>query len=165
MAPKLDPNQVKVICLRAIGGEAGAASSLAPKVGPLGLAPKKVGDDIAKETKDWKGLKVTVQLTIQNRIAKVAVVPSAAALCIRALKEPPRDRKKVKNVKHNGDLPINEIYEIARVMRPRSLAKEFVGTVKEMLGTASSVGCTVNGKDPRDVQKEIDAGTIVVPAK
>ncbi len=46
----------------------GAASSLAPKIGPLGLSPKKVGEDIAKETaRDWKGLRVTVKLTVQNR--------------------------------------------------------------------------------------------------
>ena len=38
---------------------------------------------------------VTVQLTIQNRQARVEVVPSASALIIKALKEPPRDRKKV----------------------------------------------------------------------
>ena len=62
-------------------------------------SPKKVGDDIAKATGDWKGLKITVRLTIQNRQAKVDVVPSASALIIKALKEPPRDRKKVKNGK------------------------------------------------------------------
>ena len=60
-------------------------------------SPKKVGDDIAKATQDWKGLKVTVKLTVQNRQAKIEVVPSAASLIIRALKEPPRDRKKQKN--------------------------------------------------------------------
>ena len=60
-------------------------------------SPKKVGDDIAKATTEWKGLKVTVKLTIQNRQAKVEVVPSASSLIIKALKEPPRDRKKVKN--------------------------------------------------------------------
>ena len=37
---------------------------------------------------------------MQNRQAKVEVVPSAAALIIRALKEPPRDRKKVKHGKY-----------------------------------------------------------------
>ena len=38
-----------------------------------------------------------MKLTIQNRQAKVEVVPSASSLIIRALKEPPRDRKKVKH--------------------------------------------------------------------
>jgi len=59
--------------------------------------PKKVGDDIAKATSDWKGLRVTVALTIQNRVATVKVLPSASSLIVKALKEPPRDRKKVKN--------------------------------------------------------------------
>ena len=52
----------------------------------LSQAPKKVGEDIAKATGDWKGLRITVQLTIQNRQATVAVVPSASSLVIRALK-------------------------------------------------------------------------------
>lgn len=55
------------VYLRAVGGEVGATSSLAPKIGPLGLSPKKVGDDIAKCSKDWKGLRITVKLTVQNR--------------------------------------------------------------------------------------------------
>ena len=40
-----------------------------------------------------------MKLTVQNRQAKIEVVPSAASLIIRALKEPPRDRKKQKNGK------------------------------------------------------------------
>jgi len=71
MPPKMDPNEIKLVYLRAVGGEVGATSTLAPKIGPLGLSPKKVGDDIAKATGDWKGLKITVCLTIQNRQAKV----------------------------------------------------------------------------------------------
>lgn len=99
MPPKFDPNEIKIVYLRCVGGEVGATSALAPKVGPLGLSPKKIGEDIAKATGDWKGLKVTCKLTIQNRVAKIDVVPSAASLIIKELKEPPRDRKKVKNGK------------------------------------------------------------------
>lgn len=39
--------------LRATGGEVGSSATLAPKIGPLGLSPKKVGEDIAKATGDW----------------------------------------------------------------------------------------------------------------
>ncbi|GMH07111.1 hypothetical protein Nepgr_008951 [Nepenthes gracilis] len=122
MPPKFDPTQVVDVYVRVTGGEVGAASSLAPKIGPLGLSPKKIGEDIAKETaKDWKGLRVTVKLTVQNRQAKVNVVPSAAALVIKALKEPERDRKKTKNIKHTGNISLDDVIEIARVMRPRIL--------------------------------------------
>ncbi|KAL0279096.1 UNVERIFIED_CONTAM: hypothetical protein PYX00_000720 [Menopon gallinae] len=163
MPPKFDPTEIKTVYLRCVGGEVGATSSLAPKIGPLGLSPKKVGDDIAKATADWKGLKITVCLTIQNRQATISVVPSAASLIIKALKEPPRDRKKVKNIKHNGNLSFDEIVNIARTMRNRSMSRKLEGTVKEILGTCQSVGCTVEGKPPHDVIDQINQGEMAVP--
>ncbi|CAK0732313.1 60S ribosomal protein L12B [Coccomyxa viridis] len=164
MAPKFDPSQLVEVYVRATGGEVGAASSLAPKIGPLGLSPKKIGEDIAKETaKEWKGLRVTCKLSVQNRIAKVSVIPSAAALVIKALKEPVRDRKKEKNIKHSGNLELDTIIEIARVMRDRSCARKLKGTVKEILGTCVSVGCTVDHEDPREIQNKLDEGEIDVP--
>jgi large subunit ribosomal protein L12e len=50
-------------------------------------------------------------------------------------------------------------------MRERSMAKSLKGTVKEMLGTAFSVGCTVNGKSPKDLCEDIDEGTVSIPEK
>ncbi|KAL0426403.1 UNVERIFIED_CONTAM: 60S ribosomal protein L12 [Sesamum latifolium] len=137
MPPKFDPTQVVDVFVRVTGGEVGAASSLAPKIGPLGLSLRKS--------------------------AKVTVVPSAAALVIKALKEPERDRKKTKNIKHNGNISLDDVIEIAKVMRPRSMAKDLGGTVKEILGTCVSVGCTVDGKDPKDLQQEITDGDVEIP--
>merc|ERR1712146_263515 len=51
---------------------------------------------------------------VKNRVATVFVTPSVATRLIRALKEPPRDRKKVKNVKHNGNVAFSEVLKIAR---------------------------------------------------
>merc|ERR1712149_118614 len=163
MPPKFDPNEVKVIHLRATGGEVGATSTLAPKIGPLGLSPKKVGEDIAKATGDWKGLKVTVKLTIQNRQATVSVVPAASSLIIKALKEPPRDRKKVKNIKHDGNITWDDILSAARTMRERSMAKDLAGVCRELLGTAHSIGCTVDGEHPHDLIEKIRDGELEVP--
>mmetsp|Transcript_16367 Transcript_16367/g.18962 ORF Transcript_16367/g.18962 Transcript_16367/m.18962 type:complete len:166 (-) Transcript_16367:25-522(-) len=156
MAPKFDPNEVKVVFLRQYGGEQAPSSVLAPKVGPLGMSPKKVGDDIVKGTSQWKGIRVTVKLTIQNRAAKVDVEPNATSLIIKALKEPLRDRKKTKNIKHSGNLTKNVFLDICRQMRKKSLAKEFKGTAKEILGTCFAVGCTVDGQKPGALQQAID---------
>ena len=38
MPPKFDPTEIKIVCLRAVGGEVGATATLAPKIGPLGNA-------------------------------------------------------------------------------------------------------------------------------
>ena len=160
--PGFDPEAVHYIFMKVVGGEVAPAAALTPKCSPIGMPPKKVGEDIQKATKDWKGLKVEVEIRIQNKQSTVTVMPTAAPLILKALKEPARDRKKTKNVVHNGKLKISDIIGIAKLMREKSFSAEFSGTVKEILGTCVSIGCTVDGKDPRAVQKEIDEGTIEV---
>ena len=36
-------------------------------------------------------------------------------------------------------------------MRARSVSKNLAGVIKEILGTAQSVGCTVDAQDPHDI--------------
>jgi len=163
MPPKGASDEVKEVMVKVIGGEPAPGATLAPKVGPLGLNPKKIGDDIAKATKDWKGLRVTCKLLVQNRQATVVVIPSASALVIQALKEPVRDKKKEKNIKHNGNISKDDLIRIARTMRERSMAATLAGTCKEILGTCVSVGCTCDGQDPRAIQSQIDDGTYEIP--
>ncbi|CAD7682025.1 unnamed protein product [Nyctereutes procyonoides] len=74
--------------------------------------------------------------------AQTEVVPSASALIIKALKEPPRDRKKQKNIKHT---------------------RELSGTIKEILGIAPSVGCNVDDHHPHDIIDGINSIAVECP--
>ena len=107
--------------IRVTGGEVGAVSSLSPKIGL------------------W-----VFQV-------KVIIFLSATALVIKSLKEPEHDRKKTKNIKHIGNISLDVVLEIAKTMRPRSMAKDLSDTVREILGTYVSVGCTIYGKNPKDL--------------
>lgn len=149
--------------MKAVGGEVGSSAALAPKLGPLGLSPKKVGEDIQKATMEWKGIKVMVRLSVVNRVATPTLVPTASALILKELKEPPRDRKKVKNVKHSGNITLDSVINMARILRAKSMARKLRGTVLEVLGTAFSVGCTVNGVSPKEIQEDIKANKITIP--
>jgi large subunit ribosomal protein L12e len=40
------------------------------------------------------------------------------------------------------------------------MSRELKGTVKEILGTAFSVGCQVDGQSPKEITKQIDDGEI-----
>ena len=62
------------------------------------------------------------------------------------------EHAQVKHIKHDGNVTLDQVIDIARAMRERSMARTLAGTVKEMLGTCNSVGCTVNGQSPRDIQ-------------
>jgi len=80
-------------------------------------------------------------------------------------KSPRGTGKKNKNVKHNGNIALDDVIEIMRVMRSHSMAKDLSRSIKEILRTCVSVGCTVYGKDPKDLQQEIFDGDIEVPLK
>ncbi len=79
--------------------------------------------------------------------------PTASLLLIKARGE---DR--------TGNVSLEDVFQIARVLRPKSLAATYQGTVKEILGTAKSIiGLTVNGQDPLEVTRAVESGAIVVP--
>lgn len=61
---------------------------------------------------------------------------------------------------YNGDLKFDDVLKIAKTMREakKSMAKGLDGTVKEVLGTCISLGCTVEKKSPKDVTAEINKG-------
>jgi len=40
-------------------------------------------------------------------------------------------------------------------MRPRSMARELKGTVKEIVGTCQSVGCTIDGDSATDMLQKV----------
>ncbi|CAG8731785.1 4194_t:CDS:2, partial [Racocetra fulgida] len=129
----VDPNEIKIIYLRATGGEVGAYSTLARKL---------VGEDIVKATADWKGLCVMFKLTIQNCQAAFSVVPSASSL---ALKELPSDHKKEKKNKHSGNIILDKV-----------IVKTLKGTVKKILGICNRVGYTVDGQSLKDSSDSIE---------
>ena len=60
-----------------------------------------------------------------------------------------------KNIRHSGNLSLDDVIEIARIMRDRSCAKQLKGTVKEILGTCRSVGCTVEHEDPSEMHAKV----------
>eukprot|EP00828_Plagiopyla_frontata_P044744 TRINITY_DN740_c0_g1_i4.p1 TRINITY_DN740_c0_g1~~TRINITY_DN740_c0_g1_i4.p1 ORF type:complete len:192 (-),score=9.35 TRINITY_DN740_c0_g1_i4:104-679(-) len=99
MPPKVNPAELKIIQVKVFGGEAGPASTLAPKLGPLGLNAKKIGEDIIKIGGQMKGIRQMIQLKVQNRQAEISVLPTASTLLIQQLGEPPRDRKKSEKCK------------------------------------------------------------------
>lgn len=63
---------------------------------------------------------------------------------------------------HNGNITLEDVKSIAKVMRPRSMARKFSGTVLEILGTCVSIGCTVDGEDPRDWQTKVKDGEVEI---
>ena len=57
-----------------------------------------------------------------------------------------------------GDLTFEQIKNVVEAKKDRFLDKTYKASVKTVLGTALSVGLTVEGEDPRLIQQRIDNG-------
>ena len=150
----------KVVELLINGGEATAGPPLGPALGPLGLNIMAVVNKINELTKDYAGMKVPVKVAVdpENKTFEVTVgTPTASALIVAELKI--EKGSGTPNTAKVGNLTMEQIVRIAKIKRPELLARTLTGAAKEILGTCVSIGATAEGKDPREVQKEIDEGT------
>jgi len=149
----------KIVDLLVSGGQATAGPPLGPALGPLGVNTMAVVTKINELTKDYAGMKVPVKVAVdvENKTFEVNIgTPTASALIVSELKI--EKGSATPNTAKVGDLTMEQVVRIAKVKRPQLLASTLKGATKEMLGTCVSMGVTVEGKDPREVQTEIDQG-------
>ncbi len=141
------------------GGQATAGPPLGPALGPLGVNVLAIVNRINEVTKDYAGMKVPVKVIVDPETKEFEVTvgtPTASALIVSELKiEKGSGSPKATKV---GDLSMEQLVKIAKMKRVQLLAADTKRAAKEILGTCVSMGVTVEGKDPREVQKEIDEG-------
>jgi large subunit ribosomal protein L11 len=149
----------KVVELLVSGGQATAGPPLGPALGPLGINIMAVVNKINELTQDYAGMKVPVKVSVdtENKTFEVTVgTPTASALIVAELKI--EKGSGTPNTQKVGNLTMAQVLKIAKIKRAELLAKTLQGSAKEILGTCISMGVTVEGKDPREVQREIDEG-------
>jgi large subunit ribosomal protein L12e len=161
--PTVIDTEMKFVNLKVVGGEPPSNAVLSAKLSAYGCNPKKAGEEIAKQTKEYTNIRLYVKLSIQAReIKQVELLPTSSSLIIKDLKEPVRQRRKVKGSvhKHTGNLSYEQVKTIAKKMSHKTLSREMKGTIKEVLGTCLAVGITVDGKNPKEVTKDVDSGKL-----
>ncbi len=144
------------------GGKASPGPPLGPAIGPLGLNVKQVVDEINKATKDYAGLEVPVKLIVEDdRSFDVEVgIPPVTALVKKELG--------VEKGSHNpgtepvGNLTLDQIKSIAEIKQEEFLSYDLKSAVKEVLGTCITIGVTIDGKNPKQIQKEIEEGSVEI---
>ncbi len=140
------------------GGAASAGPPLGPALGPLGVNIGAIIKEINDKTKEFKGIKVPVKVIVNKETKEfrieVGTPPVAELLKKRA--GITKGRKEKGEIA--GNVSLDDVIAIAKSIRDKSRGKTLKATVKEVLGTALSVGITCDGKNPREVIKEINEG-------
>ena len=142
------------------GGKATAGPPLGPALGPLGVNIMQVINTINEKTKQFAGMKVPVKVIVDPKTKQFEIevgTPPATALILKEVgAEKGSGSPKSKKV---GNLSMDQIIKIAKMKYDALLGKDLKSKVKEIVGSCVSVGVTVDGKSPKEIQKEIDKGT------
>lgn len=141
------------------GGSASAGPPLGPELGPLPTNVGEVVSAINEKTADFEGMEVPVDVIVDTETGdfeiEVGKPPMAALIkdeigLASGSGEP--------NVNKVADMEFETACKVARMKASDLLAMDLRGAVKEVIGSAQSMGVTVDGKDAYEVQQEIDEG-------
>ena len=152
-------SEKKVVKALIGGGQATAGPPLGPALGPLGVNVLAIVNKINEVTKQYAGMKVPVQITVNTETKEFEVsvgTPTTSALIVSELGV--EKGSGVPKTEKIGNLSMQQAVKIAKVKHSELLARTLKSAVKEILGSCVSMGVTVEEKDPREVQKEIDEG-------
>ncbi|MBD3214914.1 MAG: 50S ribosomal protein L11 [Candidatus Lokiarchaeota archaeon] len=141
------------------GGSASGGPPIGPAVGPTGINIKDVIDKINEETQMFKGLSVPVRIICDPETKQFEIfieTPSTASLLMKELGASQGSSNCIEE--KIGDLTLEQIKSVVEAKKDTFLEKTYKAAVKSVLGTALSVGATIEGEDPRTIQQRIDNG-------
>ena len=141
------------------GGKATAAPPLGPALGPTGVNIGQVVADINKKTADFKGMQVPVSVEVDTDSKTYTITlgtPPASAL----IKKETGIQKGAgaHATETPGDLTIEQAVKIAKMKSDGLLGKNLKQRVKEIIGSARSMGLTVEGMHPAEANAALAQG-------
>lgn len=140
------------------GGRATASPPIGPALGPLGVNVKAIIEKVNELTKEYNGVQVPIKIIIDdNKSFTIKVgVPPTSALIKQELKIETGSGKPNENFV--GNLTIKQLTKIAKMKKNDSLAKNVKNVAKEIVGTCSSLGVTIEGLKSKDAILAINSG-------
>lgn len=146
------------------GGKATTGPPIGPALGPLGLNLGQVIKDINEKTKAFQGMQVPVTIIVTDSQAKkydikVGIPPTSALLKKEIGIEKGAGKRKEAVA---GNATMENVKNVAKMKMESMLSTNLKSAVLEVIWSCVSLGVTVEGKDPREVQKLIKEGKIEV---
>ncbi len=141
------------------GGKASAGPPLGPALGPLGVNIMQIINTINEKTKQFDGMKVPVKVLVDPKTKDFEIevgTPPASSLIFKELG---LEKGSGSAGTHKvGNLTVDQAIKVAKMKYENLLGKELKHKTKEVIGTCVSIGVTVEGKKPQEIQKAIDEG-------
>lgn len=134
------------------GGDMKPGPAIAQQLGPMGINIGKVISEVNDFTKSFKGMKVPVELDVNEKTRNFTVYVSSPPTSELLKKELDIEKGTNKNKEIKvANASIEDIIKIAKIKFPNMLDKNLKSAVKSVLGTAASIGILVENKNPIEV--------------
>jgi len=148
-----------IIKLLIEGGDMKPSPAIAQQLGPMGVNMGKVISTVNDQTKHFKGMKIPVELDVNEKTKDFTIKTSSPPTSELIKKElnlekGSNDHKLIKV----GNASIEDIIKIALIKHSDMLEKEFKTAVKSILGTCASVGILVENKNPNELIVDLVEG-------
>lgn len=141
------------------GGEMKPGPALSQKLGPMGINVSQVMQRVNEATKDFKGLKVPVELDIDASTREFEVEVFSPPVSELLKKELGVEKGSgVQKKLYVGNMSIEQIISISKTKLPNLLSRDLKSAVKTIVGTCVSLGILVESKSAVEVEQEIDEG-------
>ncbi len=148
-----------IIKLLVDGGAMQPGPALAQKIGPLGLNVGQIIQQVNDATKNFKGLKVPVEISVEPSTKKIEVSVSSPSVAELLKKELGLDKGSGLQKKQKiANASIEQIIFIAKTKQNDLLCKDLKSSVKTIIGTCVSLGILVENQSASEVGKLIDEG-------
>ncbi len=148
-----------IIKILAEGGSMKPGPALSQKLGPAGIPINKVIQDVNDATKDFKGLKVPVELDVDPKTKTFEIKvfsPPVSELLKQELNIKTGSGQQLKFQVANAS--IEQIISVAKTKMQNLLAKDLKSAVKLVVGTCVSAGILIENKPAKEIEKEIEEG-------
>jgi large subunit ribosomal protein L11 len=141
------------------GGKASGGPPIGPAVGPTGINIKDVVDTINEKTIAFKGLNVPVRIILNPADKTFEIIVETPSTSSLLLKEAGAEKgSSSAGTDIVGDITIEQVIKIAKMKKDKLLATSLKSMVKSILGTCLSIGISVEGENPKEIQKKISNG-------
>ncbi len=141
------------------GGAMQPGPALSQKIGPLGLNVGQIIQKVNDATKDFKGLKVPVELEIDAGTKEFDVIVSSPPTSELLKKELGIQKGSGEQLKlQAGNASIEQIISVSKQKQSNLICKDLKSCVKEVVGTCASLGVLVESKLAPDFEKDLEEG-------
>ena len=140
------------------GGEANPGPPLGPELGPTPVNVQDVVAQINEETAAFDGMEVPVTVEYEDDgsfTIEVGVPPTAELIKDEAGFETGSGEPQSEFV---ADLTVNQVKKVAEQKSSDLLSYDLKNAAKEVVGTCTSLGVTIEGNDPRQFKERLDGG-------